>query len=217
MNPHAKRLHIAMTEIRRRGSFTRLEPPSILVEVRRLLEDTNLQKSFPIAVLYADWCAHPRLNRIGAGAVLFEITELLNLDIRDSSNSSIDGLCNGVRTAFALTTLQSQLVNVCERFGVETWALVDPKMFRQFIGAILDAIADLPLEFPKGVEKGGGKIREFYDAACDIARNDPQWIVTHCSVTNELSNEQLAFYDVPRGTYAWQIGTAAGGFFCGVL
>jgi len=60
-----------MVEIRRRGHFTRFEPSSILIQTRRLLEDTNLQKTFPVVVLYADWCAHPRLDRIGAGAVLW--------------------------------------------------------------------------------------------------------------------------------------------------
>ncbi len=217
MNPHAKRLQDAIAEIRHRGYFARLEPSSILIETRRLLQDTNLQKSFPVAMLYADWCAHPRLDRTGAGAVLLKITEGLNRDIRDSSNSSIDAVYNAVCSALALRTLQSQLVDLYRRFGVETSALVAPQMFRQFISAILDAIAELPLEFPKDVAQRRGRTRKIYDAACRIARNDPQWIVTHCSVTNKLSDEQLAFYDVPKGTYLWQIGMAAGYFICGVL
>jgi len=206
-----------MAEIHRRGSsFTRLEPASILIEARRLLEDTSLQTSFPVVVLYANWCAHPKLDRIGAATVLLEITEGLNRDIRDSSNASIDALCSAVCSALALRKLQQELTNLFGRFGVETSAL-EGAPFRQFIGALLDTIAELPLTFPKDLSQSGGKLRKLYDAACRVARNDPQWIITQCSVTNELSNEQLSFYGVPKGSYLWQIGTASGCFFCGVL
>jgi hypothetical protein len=191
MNPHAKRLQDAMAEIRRRGYFTRLEPPFILIQTRRLLEDTKSQNSFPVAVLYADWCAHTRLDRTGAAAVLLKITEGLNRHVRDSSNASIDAVYDAVRSALAVRTLQSELVNLYGRFGVETSALVAPQMVRQFIGAILDTVAGLPLEFPKDVGQKRDKVRKIYDAACRIARNDPQWIVNQCSVTNELSSEQL--------------------------
>ena len=206
-----------MAEIRRRGHFTRFEPSSILIQTRRLLEEANLKKSFPVVVLYADWCAHPRLDRTGAGTVLLEITKALNRDVHDSSNASINAVYNAVYSALALRTLQGQLVDVWGRFGVDTRVLVDAQMFRQFIGAILDTIAELPLEFPKDIAQRGGEMGKIYEFACQIARNDPQWIVTKCSVTNQLSDEQLAFYEVPKGTYLWQIGTAAGVFFCGVL
>lgn len=206
-----------MAEIRQRGCFTRLEPSSVLVDCRRLLEEANLKMLFPVAVLYADWSAHARLDRAGAAAVLLEITEALNRDIRDSSNPSIDSLYNAVLGALRLRTLQSELIDLCARFGVETWAFQNPRMFRQFIGAILDAIADLPLAFPAGIAHKTGKVKKIYESACRAARNDPQWIVTQCSVTNELSAQQLAFYDVPAGTYLWQIRTASNVFFCGVL
>lgn len=217
MNPHAKRLNLAIAEIHDRGNFTRLEPVSILVETRRLLEDTSLQKSFPAIMLYADWCAHPRLDRSGAGAVLLKITEALNREMRNSSRASVDALYDVVGSALAFGKLHQELASLFERFQVDTTTLEDTQMFRQFIGALLDTIAELPLAFPKDVAQSNGKIRRLYDAACQAARNNPQWIVTHCSVTNALSDEQLSFYAVPKGTYLWQIGTAAGVFFCGVL
>jgi hypothetical protein len=217
MNAHAKRLKLAIAEIHSRGIFARLEPASILIETRRLLGDTNLQKFFPAVTLYADWCAHPRLDRCGAGTVLLEITEALNRDIRDSSSTSIDALYNAVGSALALRKFHRELTSLFARFQLDTTTLEDAQMFRQFIGALLDTIAELPLMFPKNVAQSSGKIRKLYDAACHVARNDPQWIVTHCSVTNELSDEQLAFYSVSKGTYLWQIGTSAGVFFCGVL
>jgi len=73
MNPHAERLKIAMAKIRCRGCFERLEASDILIKTRRLLEDTKLQKSFPVVMLYADWCAHTRLDRIGAASVLLQM------------------------------------------------------------------------------------------------------------------------------------------------
>jgi hypothetical protein len=217
LNSHAKRLNLAIAEIRARGNFTRLEPASILVEARRLLEDTSLQKSFPAIMLYADWCAHPRLDRIGAGTVLLQIAEALNRDIRNSASASVDALYGAVGSALALRKLHQELASLFERFQVDTTTLEDAQMFRQFIGALLDTIAELPLAFPQDIAQSTGKIRKLYDAACLAARNDPQWIVIHCSVTNALSDEQLVFYAVPKGTYLWQIGTAAGVFFCGVL
>jgi hypothetical protein len=45
---HAQRLDSAMAEIRRRGHFTRSEPSFILIQTRRLLEEANLKKSFPV-------------------------------------------------------------------------------------------------------------------------------------------------------------------------
>ncbi len=85
------------------------------------------------------------------------------------------------------------------------------------MGAILDTIAELPLRFPPGVATKTGRLRKLYDAACNLAANDPKWIVMECMVTNSLSKEQLAFHEVPKETYLWQIKTAAGVAFCGVL
>jgi hypothetical protein len=217
MNLHAKRLQTSLAEIRDRGFFTRLEPPSILIETRRVLERLDIRHSFPVAMLYADWCAHATLDRTGAGTVLLQITTALNRDIRQSSNASIDAVYNGVCSALALKTLQSQLAAVYERFEVDTWSLWDPRMFRQFMGGILDTIAEQPLAYPQDIGKKGGNLRRVYDEACQIACNDPQWIVTECSVTNDLSEQQLAFYGVPKGTYLWQIRTGANVFFCGIL
>jgi len=148
---------------------------------------------------------------------LLQITQRLNNEIRDSSDASNSAVCNAVCSVLALRTLQSELVDLYGQFGVETSTLVAPQMFRQFVGAILDIIAGHPLEFPKDIAQRRGSLRKIYDSACRVARDDPRWIVTHCSVTNELSDEQLVFYGVPNGTYIWQIGMAAGYFLCGLL
>ena len=83
------------------------------------------------------------------------------------------------------------------------------------MGAILDTIADLPLCFPTATKTG--KVKKIYDEADGISSNNPNWIVTQCSVTNVLSEEQLAFYNVPEGAYLWQITTGLGVAICGVL
>jgi len=217
MNPHAERLKIAMAEIRARGRFERLEASDILIKSRRLLEDTKLQKSFPVVMLYADWCAHTRLDRIGAGSVLLRITEGLNRHVRDSTNASINAIYDAVHSPIAFKKLQGELVTLYEEFGVEISALLSPHMFRQFVGAIVDTIAGLVLEFPPNIERKRGEIRKIYDAACQVARNDPQWIVTQCLLTNQISDKQREFYEVPDGAYLWQIRTAAGVLSCGVL
>jgi hypothetical protein len=206
-----------MAEIRGRGCFERLEASDILIKTRRLLEDTKLQKSFPVVMLYADWCAHTRLDRIGAASVLLQITERLNRHVRDSMNASINAIYDAVHSPIAFKELQGELVTLYKQFGIEISALLSPQMFRQFVGAIVDTIAGLPLEFPPNIERTHGEIRKIYDAACQVAGDDPQWIVTQCLLTNELSDTQREFYEVPDGTYLWQIRTAAGVFSCGVL
>jgi hypothetical protein len=217
MNSHARRLQNALSEIRDRGHFTRLEPPQILIETRRLLESASRSEDFPVVGLYADWCAHSKLDRAGAAAVLLEITAALNRSIRDSSNASIDAVYGSVNSALGLGALKVQLGALYNQFNVDTWPFDDPQMFRQFMGAILDAIAELPLKYPPNASKKGGRVGQLYQKACHIARDDPKWIITECSVINELSNEQMTFYEVPEGTYLWQISTAANVSFCGVL
>ena len=218
MNAHAVRLQNAVEEICTRGQFTRLEPCSILIETRRLLEHLRLRSTFPVVALYADWCAHTRLDRNSAAAILFKITEALNRELRHPSDTSIDALYHAVRSALGIRALQPQLIDLFGRVGVKTSPVIECRMYCQFIGAVLDTIAELPLEFPKDIAaQRSGKIKKAYDAALKVAGEDPRRMVTHCSVTNNLSDQQLAFYGVPKGTYLWQIGTAGDSWICGVL
>ena len=82
---------------------------------------------------------------------MLKITEGLNRDVRDSSNASNDAVCNALCSALAFRTLQSELLSLYGRFGVETSVFLAPQMLRQFLGAVLDTIAELPLEFPADV------------------------------------------------------------------
>jgi hypothetical protein len=217
MNAHANIIQKTLDEVYHRGRFERHEPLFILVETRKLIESEKLKSKFLTVNLYCDWCVHPQLDREGAANVLLKITAAVNKSFRNPSGASIDILYDGVCPAFAVRDLQKELVTLYSQYGVDTWHLSDAPRFRQFMGAILDIIADRPLCFPPDIASRTGKVRKIYDDVCRLAGNDAKLAVTQCLVTNVLSKEELAFYTVPEGTYTWQITTKAGVVWSGVL
>lgn len=208
-----RRIRNALAEIRQRGNYTRLEPPHLMMLTRQLLESQQLQNRFPVVKLYGDWCAHCEISRSSLGfRILQDLSLALNQDHRDNTVSIADPN-GGASQALAITALRDQMSVLFEENGLESWPF-SKLQFPLFMGAILDAIEDSPISFPDPLTR---QAQPYYDRAHNAACGNEKLIVVRASVTKNLGSEQLSFYKVPEGTFAWQIETAAEVRYVGIL
>lgn len=199
------RIRVALREIASRKHFTRSDPPYLLQLTRQLLESQHLQRSFPVVNLYCNWCLHCTISKSSLGfEILRQITESLTRDIAEGT-MSIANATEGVNAALRFGELRNQLISLFTKFEIDTWFFENTNFVR-FMSAILDAIEKHPISFPK---KMGRKAERAYSEIERIAENDPMRMIVRLLVTKDIPPEQLEFWGVPRGSYAWEAVTAS--------
>lgn len=208
MNKHARAIQEILVDIKPRGEFRRAEAVHLLLNTRKLLESTGIASTHPATKFYGDWCAHSTLKGAFAQEALLKITDVIAAAVKNAQDpAAVDSVICGISAALGVQLLRSELRLLHGRFGLDSWHLDDPRLFRQFMAAVLIEIEECPLRLPSQVEQ----------ESLRRANGDPVWRAKACEVTQKLSSEQLKFYNVPPGTFVWQVTLVNDAAMCGLL
>lgn len=213
MIKQANRIKSALDDIEKRNELTPSDPPQLLLLTRQLLESQHIKGNYPVVNLYCNWCVHCEITKSNIGfEILRHVSELLNRDVANGT-CSIANPEKGVSAALRIADLREQLISLYTQFEIKTW-LFGNKNFSRFFSGILEAIEEDPISFPDARDSKADRV---YSEIERIAKNDPRGMIVSLLVTKDLNEEQLKFYNVPNGTFIWELRTAFDNRFASVL
>ena len=137
-----------------------------VIEIMRLsrlvIEQRNVAHQYPVLSLYCDWAQHTEIDRHpGAFAMLARIDGVLVVYAHHDPSIVI----HEISKAFALAQLREEFVKLFLVSGANTLLFDSLSNWCQFVGILLNDLADRPVRFPKGIESKSKKsqVRAIFD------------------------------------------------------
>jgi hypothetical protein len=161
----------------------------MMVLIRVLMEEHNLQSKYRYLNLYCNWVVHPKLSQsVVCLRILEDLTDVL---IKYTSlppehefrhGSFIDDLHAEVNEALGIQKLRSDILNLFADFSLPGDGLRNSDVWKDFSLLLISNLFERTVEFPEVVDIARHKrVRAIYDSIHRKARGNPKYAVSKFS------------------------------------